>query len=346
MFYYNKLDKGEQYMNYQEFLEYIRENLPEVMNARILEQRKKLESSDDMEAEVCYVANIHQITKNNGIVLDGVTLLNKGEHMAPNVYLNSYYESYQMGKPLNVIMEEIILCYEKAKNETVLDVMDLCDFTKIKERIVLRLVNYDKNKEQLENCPHKKILDLAITFRFLANMDEFGLASSLIGNKEFELWDIEFDELYQIAMFNTMREFPWKMDSLVKVVAECFGDHLPEHLRDEFQKDMHNVENVENRVNMYVLTNSVGLNGATSILYDNVIKNFSNIHNANVFILPSSVHEVMLVPENDETDPQFLQDLVCEANQSAVGLIDLLSDNIYYYDREQEQLFLYDNVIV
>ncbi len=331
-------------MNYQEFLDYIKENLPEVMNARVLEHRKLQNDSEKNEAEVCYEANIHKITKNNGIVLDGVTLLNKGEHMAPNVYLNSYFESYQMGKPLNVIMEEIILCYEKAKNETVMDVMDLSDFTNVKERIVLRLVNYEKNKEQLESCPHKRFLDLAITFRFLAKVDEFGLASSLVGNKEFELWNVELEELYQIAMFNTMREFPWKMDSLVKVVTECFGERLPKHIREEFEEDIKNIENVENRVNMYVLTNNVGLNGATSIIYDNVVKNFASVHSSNVFILPSSVHEVMLVPEKDETDAEFLQELVIEANQSAVGLIDLLSDHIYYYNREQDQLLMYDSV--
>jgi hypothetical protein len=92
---------------------------------------------------------------------------------------------------------------------------------------------------------------------------------------------------------------------------------------------------------MYVLTNEQRLNGATCILYDNVIRNFAKVQDCNIFILPSSVHEVMLVPENAETEPEFLSELVLEANQSAVGLIDLLSDNVYYYDREREQIYIY-----
>lgn len=327
-------------MNYEEFLDYIRENLAEMMNKRELEKRERLGEKEDAEEEVCYEAHIHTITKNNGIVLDGVTLLNKDEQTGPNIYLNNFFESYQMGKPLQAIMEEIIICHEKAKEENAIEVVDILNFDVIKDKIVVRLVNYEKNADQLKACPHKRYLDLAITFRYLAGKDAMGLASSLIGNKEFEHWDIGLEDLYQLAMFNTMREFPWKVESLLKVVTDCFEERLPSHLKEEFLKDMKDYNDVENRVNMYVLSNDIGLNGATSLLYDNVLQKFAHIHEANLYVLPSSVHEVMLVPENEETQPAFLQELVMEANQSAVGLIDLLSDHIYYYNRKEDELSL------
>lgn len=333
-------------MNYQEFLKYIEENLPELMNIRELEKREKLaeeEKEKDCEieeTEICYEAHLHTITKNNGIVLDGITLLNKGESAGPNIYLNSFFENYQMGKPLNSIMNEIIDCHFRAKEETTIEVVDILDFEVVKNKIIVRLVNYEKNKEQLKNCPHKRFLDLAITFRYLASKDAMGLASSLVFNKEFEQWDIELEDLYQLALFNTMREFPWQMDSLVKVVSECFGERLPEELREDFMNDVRSLEQVESRVNMFVLTNDVGVNGATSILYDNVIKNFAKVQDCNIYILPSSVHEVMLVPENADTEPEFLKELVVDANQSAVGLIDLLSDHIYYYDMDSDQILI------
>ena len=246
-----------------------------------------------------------------------------------------------MGKPLQTIMEEIVLCHERAKTETKLEVVNILDFNEVKDKIIIRIVNYEKNEEQLNRCPHKRYLDLAITFRILAAKDALGLASSMVFDKEFEQWGITLDELYHLALFNTMREFPWQMDSLVRVVSECFGERLPEQLRKEFMEDVRTLDQIENRVNMYVLTNDAGLNGATSILYDNVIKNFAKVQDCNIFILPSSVHEVMLVPENAETEPQFLMDLVSEANQSAVGYIDLLSDNIYYYDRDMDEITVY-----
>ena len=152
------------------------------------------------------------------------------------------------------------------------------------------------------------------------------------------MWKVDFDELYQLALFNTMREFPWKMDSLVRVITENIRKQEESVLPESLLKEL---EEMENGVSMYVLTNDHCVNGATCILYDNVLRNFARVQDCNIFVLPSSIHEVMLVPENTETEPEFLAQLVVEANQSAVGLIDLLSDNIYYYDRERDQMYIY-----
>ena len=327
-------------MNYEEFLEYIKENLAEVMEQKECICKDKTDN-DKGENGISYEIELHKVVKNNGITLDGLTIRKKGECMSPNIYLNSYFESYQMGKPIAVIMEEIIYSYEMAKKENTFEIADIKDFSAVRNQIVLRLVNYEKNKEQLKNCPHKKYLDLAVTFRYIAGKDPVGIASSLISNAEFKLWNIQLDELYQIALFNTMREFPWQMNSLAKVISDYLRDKLPGVLSDEVFADIEKIREKENGVSMYVLTNDTGINGATCILYDNVIKHFAKVQESNIFILPSSIHEVMLVPENTETEPEFLTNLVIEANQSAVGLIDLLSDNIYYYDREKDQIYIY-----
>lgn len=332
-------------MNYQEFLEYIKDNL-----AQYLEQQERLskgqtdegrKNNTQKEKKENYLVELHKVIKNNGIILDGITIRKEGENISPNIYLNSYFESYQMGKPLAIIMEEIIYCYQRAKAENALQVADVLDFKLVKDKIVLRLVHYEKNKEQLKCCPYKKYLDLAVTFRYIASKDAMGIASSLITNQEFEAWGIGIEELYRIALFNTMREFPWRMDSLAKVIFESFQTKDKEMLLKEVLRGAESFEEMENGVNMYVLTNDTGLNGATCILYDNVIKNFAKVQESNVFLLPSSVHEMMLVPEDEDTDPGFLSQLVIEANQNAVGFIDLLSDHIYYYDREKDQVIIY-----
>lgn len=325
-------------MDYQEFLEYIKDNLAEVMEYR---EYICKDSKDREECEVSYEVELHKVMKNNGIVLDGLTIRRKGESISPNIYLNSYFESYQMGKPLSIIMEDIIYRYRKAREENDFKIVDITDFSAVKDRIVLRLVNYEKNKEQLKNCPFKRYLDLAVTFRYIASKDQIGIASSLISNTEFEGWNIELDELYQLALFNTMREFPWQMDSLAKVIADCLKDKALDILPKEMLADVEEFKDKENRVSMYVLTNDTGINGATCILYDNVIKHFAKVQDSNIFILPSSIHEVMLVPESPETEADFLTNLVVDANNSAVGLIDLLSDHIYYYDREKDQVYIY-----
>lgn len=345
-------------MNYQEFLDYIKENLIEYLLNRKMDEskvdtgsenedicKKDLPKKEEVEQEEYkqeeYEVDIHKVIKNNGIVLDGLTLRKKGECMSPNIYLNSYFDAYQMGKPITQIMEEILFHYYRAKEENDIHIEDILNYNAIKDKIILRIVNYDKNKELLKNCPYKKYLDLAVTFRYIADKDTFGIASSLISNMEFKEWGIDLEQLYQVALFNTMREFPWKMDSLAKVIGECLREKAAGMMTKEMLEDIEELEKSENKVNMYVLSNESGINGATCILYDNVIKKFAKVQDANVFILPSSIHEVMLVPENEETEAAFLADLVVEANNSAVGLIDLLSNHIYYYDREKEQMYIY-----
>lgn len=333
-------------MNYQEFLIYIKDNLAEYINRfEHINETDKLEAEDwsaeENVQEDKYDAELHKVIKNNGIVLDGITLRKKGQCISPNIYLNSYFDSYQMGKPMAVIMEEIILRYQKLMEENDIEIADVFDFKAVKNDIVLRLVNYERNREMLKCCPHKKFLDLAITFRYIANRDQLGIASSLISNEEFAEWDIDIEDLYQIALFNTMREFPWHMDSLAKVIVDCIRRRMPAETAQELEEELTVLERTENGVNMFVLSNDSGINGAVSILYDSVIKNFAKVQECNVFILPSSVHEVMLVPETAETGPEFLEGLVQDANQSAVGLIDLLSDHIYYYDKEKDQIYIY-----
>lgn len=335
-------------MNYEEFLDYIKENLPEYMEYYEQWKQNKKENTDkdndDNKSDVQkgeYRAELLKVVKNNGIVLDGLTLRKSDESISPTIYLNSFFDGYQMGKPMSVIMQDIIQQYESMKVGMSLDIVNIYDFNAVKDDIILRLVNYERNRELLKTCPHKRFLDLAITFRFVASMDVLGVSSSLIRNEEFEVWNMDVEDLYQIAMFNTMREFPWQMDSLANIIVDSLQKKVSEEMAKEFEEEIAMLEQTKNGVNLFVLSNDTGVNGASCILYDSVLKNFAKVQESNLFILPSSVHEVMLVPEDSETDPEFLENLVREANQSSVGLIDLLSDHIYYYDREKDKLFIY-----
>lgn len=300
------------------------------------------EEEDDDNSEASdnpYIIEIHQVIKNNGIKLDGLTIRKENENISPNIYLNSYFEMYQMGKPINCIMDEIAKQYFTVKKESSIKIDDLLDFDAVRNQIIIRLVNYEKNREVLKNSPYKRFLDLAVTYRYMANHDEYGLASSMIRNDEFFNWGIDEEELYRIALFNTMREFPWHMEPLVKVILNCLKKTMPDEEQAELFLD--ELEKDQDNVNMYVLSNDSSLNGASCILYDSVIKNFAKVQGTNIIILPSSVHEVILVPEQKDTNIEFLQNLVIEANQSAVGLIDLLSDSIYYYQLEKDEITIY-----
>lgn len=274
----------------------------------------------------------HSVVKNNGLHLTGISGLAQGSNVSPNIYINDLYDGYmQEGMTFGAAATILEQRYKMAcKDMGFVQAVDLTDYDKVKDNLVCRIVNKKLNSKILQDAPHKLLADdLAVTYRFLQSKDENGIASALIYNKEFKGWNISLDELHEIALANTERLFPATIDSLVNAVAKSYGEVLPDELREEFMEDLRSVEQMENEVNMYVLSNDVGLNGATAILYPSVQKEILDRFGEDVYILPSSIHEVMVTPVNEETEEEFLQELVCEANQTAVGMQDYLADSVY-----------------
>ena len=334
-------------MNYEEFLEYVKNNLCDSYKEYMAfeEINRKEDCSNDIEQAKekyndCSVS-VFKVLKNNGIELDACAIYIGNRKLSPNIYLKPYYDSYRMGKPLGIVLTDIVEQYIRCCDNKEFELKNLYDFKEIKNDIVIRLINLDCNKELLKDCPHKVFLDLAVVFRCVVNEDEVGLASVMITNREFEKWEIDLEDLYFIALYNTSNRYPWQMIPISKMVLDCFKNRMDE-LPDDVIEELNELKLNETGVNMFVLTNQSKLYGASCILYENVIKNFARVQDANIYILPSSVHEVMLVPEEEMTSPEFLRDLLSEANRSSVGLIDLLSYNIYYYDLKNDEITLYN----
>ena len=279
-----------------------------------------------------YKVSAQKVTKNNGLELSGITILKNGESMSPNVYVEQSYMDYCNGKPISSIVYEVIEIHNKALRETSFSVVDFMDFEQVKDKIILRVINYEQNKKDLDNAPHVKFLDLAITFRYLAEHKEDGIASSLIHNSEFEAWNVDKADLYNIALENTEREFPAKIESMFNFIISQAPAELRQMLKEEVGLETDEIEK-----DMYILSNKNGLNGATCILYKNVVARFANENDCDLYILPSSIHEMLLVPVKGQFNADDLSDMVNEANRTAVGLSDYLSDSVYFFDRRTEE---------
>ena len=352
-------------MNYNEFLKYVEENLADcyqetMVSEYIDNEIKRRDLADELSDNAIddiellrlrqealkkydeFEVSLHKVLKNNGVVLDAVSIYQKGEQISPNIYLKPFYDGYLIGKPMDFIMSEIVFQYRNEKQESDFDFVDMKNYEEIKGNIIIRRVNYEMNKKLLKDCPYKKYLDMAVTFRYVVNDSLLGIATILISNKEFECFNVSVDELYQLALFNTMEKFPWSMIPLSKFIYDCFDEHMMEKLSEDVVNELKSIENENIGVNIYILTNSTKAFGSACMMYDNVISNFAKVQDANVYILPSSVHEVMLVPEDENTDPVFLTELLQNANRSSVGLIDLLSDNIYYFDRHKNEMTIFN----
>lgn len=270
--------------------------------------------------EDCYDVSIRKVTKNNGMILDGLCIFPEGINTSPTIYLENYYEKYKKGAILTDILESIQEEYHCGmKLAPSFYPVDSC-YEAIKNQLILRLVNYEKNAEILQECPYIRFHDLAITFRWLAHQDDIGISTALVTYHDIERWGINKTQLFQDASRNTYRIFPPKIARLKELVME---EGL--HLADE-------------QTELFVLTNEQGMNGATCILYHHMLEKISKAVGGSYYLLPSSIHEMMICPEDEKITPDILLSLVKEANHMVVTMGEVLSDNIYYYNKEQKIL--------
>ena len=293
-------------MTYQEFLFQIKE--------QILKHIEEPESYD---------VTIRKVRKNNGVVLDGLSIIGRNQNVSPTIYLNSYFEQYQKGRDLESILREIYYIYVNNPSENLeVEPEDLNSYEFVKGAIFYRIVNYETNQILLEDCPFYRIQDLAVTFRVLAQKDEKGIATVLVTNAMMKLWGITIEELKALAIVNTPILFPMKVEPLIKVLEGYINLDYPES------------------VPLFVLTNSFGINGASCILYEDALKNLSRKWDSDIYILPSSVHEVLLLPVQKEFDKDYLETIVQESNKTVVSQEEFLSDHVYYYLKETNEMII------
>ena len=293
-------------MEYKEFVEYIK------MNAG-------------------YIAGeggnitINHVIKNNGCEMDGLVIMEMGKDIAPTIYLDSFYELYTNGENIKSIIRQIEIVYEQNKNNVTFDVNILKHFDTIKDKIVYKVVNYRSNEKLLEQVPHKRILDLAVVFYCLLDNEYGRSATALIYNNNLKNWNVTIDDVYKAALKNTPDLLHSKISSMAALFEKCGvnvdGEEVD--LKDYVPSDM------------YVLTNESKLNGAACILYENVLYDFAQKLGADLYILPSSVHEVILLPKLSMFEKDELVNMVKEVNTEGVAADEVLSDHVYEYNRTE-----------
>ncbi len=302
-------------MVYETFLEAVKQNLQEVFGSG-------------------YRLEIHPVPKNNGVMLDGISILAPDSPMAPTVYLNPYYEQYcNHLMSLEDICADITQLFENNPPPDSIRTDDLSDFEKIRSRIMMKLIHTDSNKELLSDIPHIPYLDLSIVFYLFLERSESGQMTALIHNSHIYNWNISDHELLRLALDNTPVYFPARLCSMSDILKDiahqnidcCDEDVLDRLLEEEALKSP-----------LYVLTNESGIYGAICMLYRDELKNFANKLNQDLIIIPSSVHEVLLAPLGEDTSYDELNSMVVTINQNEVSPEDQLSNHVYRYERSTD----------
>ena len=275
-----------------------------------------------------FVIREEHVHKNNAKELFGVSIRKKDCNVAPTIYLESFYDSYYEGKTdTETVKNELIRIYRRHSSRGgMINVDFFKDFEKVKDKLSYRLVNYDRNREFLDQVPHRRILDFAVIY--VLNLNECS-GSITIRNEHLDIWKCSETELFEIAELNTPRLFELKVSEFSEMI-----DELPE------SSDTGEIEEMvrNEAVTMFILTNDKCLYGATGILYKNSLKSFAERIGRGFYLLPSSVHESILLPDNSCYNTSNLKEMVKSVNEAVLDREDFLSDNVYYYSPEKESL--------
>jgi hypothetical protein len=290
-----------------------------------------------------FTARIYKVTKNNSLELDSLVLLKEGKKFAPNIYLLPYFESYTEGTGMTELAERLCNVYH-SYNAPMGEKEFSYDYKDMKPYIIHRVVSYDRNRKLLEKVPHIRYLDLAVTFHCLVHDDNSGIGTIRITNEHLKLWNTSQEELHKLAVQNTKKLFPPVIRSMDEVIQSMLSEGYREDREDytEASLEQMNVNILENpdRHRLYILSNTQGINGATCLLYENVLRKFSDQIQSGFYILPSSIHEVILVPYEKSIAKETLAVMVKDVNRTQVASDEVLSDRVYFYSRENHAVTL------
>lgn len=268
---------------------------------------------------------VSSIWKNNGICETAVSIIEGGKNISPTIYLEEFYKRFSEGESLRGLAKSIVALNEEYKLNASINVDFFVDYSKARKNIVYKLINKEKNEKMLERVPYMEYMDLALVFYYLVQDEKIGNATILIHDSHLKMWQVTKTDIYKEACVNTPKLLPAAITGMKEVIEQMLGEKV---FQDEEEGE---------DIPMYVMTNPMRMNGAATMLYPNVVKNFANAIGKNVYIIPSSIHEVILVPQTG-TEGVRLNDMVREVNEMQVDPKEVLADHVYFYDRQEETM--------
>lgn len=300
-------------MKYSEFKEKVIETFKNYMP----------EEFKDAEVEVRTVNKVNE-------VLDALALnLSENKpYMTPTMYINDAYRHYQNTGNFSAVMVSMAEKYLEAMNQSPDEYGNIIfDTEHAKDRIIFQLINTEQNEEMLSEMPHREFLDLSIIYRYVTGRTEHQTMSAIITNKLSEHLGFNEEQLFRMASENTKRMFPPEIMKLSDCIKDMF-DEISMH--EDMESILPEIDGKE--IDMYIITNEAKINGATTMLYEEVLREVAEKMESDLYIMPSSIHEVIAVRALG--DPYKLVNMVVEINMSSLELRERLSNQVYVYDRD------------
>lgn len=280
----------------------------------------------------CLMIQISDVVKNNETVLKGFVIREPGNDVAPSFYLKNEYNDFLKGEKLSEIAQRVYLAYLEERKKFDEEKFEISfKWEDIKDRITFRLINTEKNENSLKNLPNYQFYDLSIVFIQSVRIGDSSLGTIAITNEYLERLGISKECLYETAILNTRKQQLFEISDICDTLVRLYQKNGHTH------NDITEILAETKRAFMYVLSTN-GPFGATAMVYEDILKNFAEKVEDSFYILPSSIHELILIPKKNVTKVEFLASIVYEINRTQLEREEVLSDSVYYYDRDKERI--------
>lgn len=295
---------NEEFKN--EFVEALKENLSERGN--------------DVDVKVSTVEKMNQS-------YEAITITPEGSNIGMNMNLEVFAEAYESGVPFNEIVEQVTNKVEAhLADMPTFDVQSLTDYEQMKDKLAMEVVAADRNADLLAKVPHQEMEDMAVVYRFVMESDENGRASILVSNDLLDKMGVTPEQLHADALENA----PELRPAVIKGMSEVMMDMMGEDAHEMF-----GIEEFPQDEMMYVATVPDKISGAGVIAYQEFMDQAAEKLGGDFYILPSSIHEVLLVKDDGAVNFNDLKSMVEDVNATQVAPEEKLTDSVYHYDSKE-----------
>lgn len=296
-------------------------NNEEFKNEFVEALKEKLsERGNDVDVKVSTVEKMNQS-------YEAITITPEGSNIGMNMNLEVFAEAYESGVPFDEIVEQVTNKVEAhLADMPTFDVQSLTDYEQMKDKLAMEVVAADRNADLLTKVPHQEMEDMAVVYRFVMESDENGRASILVSNDLLDKMGVTPEQLHADALENAPELRPAVIKGMSEVMMDMMGEDAHEMFGiDEFPQDEM----------MYVATVPDKISGAGVIAYQEFMDQAAEKLGGDFYILPSSIHEILLVKDDGNVDFKDLKAMVEDVNATQVAPEEKLTDSVYHYDSKE-----------
>ncbi len=284
---------------------------------------------------------LSEVFKQNDQQLTGLHFFDPDGRISPVIYLDNFYERYQSGENADNLAREVENTMSDLFDRAMppIDVVQVAetvsDYSKVKGALSIHLCDTELNAHRLQALVHHEISDYSMTYHIQHPNMETAVAVRPI---MLDSWGITAEQL-QADAIATQRESqtPVLIDFNAMMMSTFHGEAAPDNLLASDAEISPPEMGVPYK--MYVLTNESERYGASLLAQEDVLAQIGEKFGADYYILPSSIHEVILIPNSsDEISIDELSSMVSNANETTISADELLSGKVQYYDRASATL--------